>query len=173
MRRWIFINFPNAFIGKKADKKLITKLTTPEELSGLFNLAVLGLKRLLQNEDFSYSATIEETRARYIMMSDSLHAFILTHVVQEPEALVHKDHFFNQYREFCILHKLPVKDKEFVGRRLPKHCAVETVRKENGRCWKGIAIRKKDSDDDNQDIQGIHDTSLSKWLEEGEGEDGQ
>jgi putative DNA primase/helicase len=173
MRRWIFINFPNAFIGKKADKKLITKLTTPEELSGLFNLAVLGLKRLLMNGDFSYSATIEETRARYVMMSDSLHAFILTHVVQEPEALVHKDHFFIQYREFCILHKLPVKDKAFVGRLLPKHCSVDTFRNESGRHWKGIAIRNKDSDDDSQDIQGIHDTSLSKWLEEGEGEDGQ
>jgi len=39
-RRWILIQLPNNFEGENADKSLITKLQTPEELSGFLNLAL-------------------------------------------------------------------------------------------------------------------------------------
>jgi putative DNA primase/helicase len=39
-RRWILIDFPNTFEGKAADKDLIEKLVTPEELSGFLNKAL-------------------------------------------------------------------------------------------------------------------------------------
>jgi putative DNA primase/helicase len=37
-RRVIIISFPNRFEGNKADKRLISKLTTEQEKSGIFNI---------------------------------------------------------------------------------------------------------------------------------------
>src|SRR5207302_7003645 len=47
-RRWIIITFPNKFEGANDDRDMLSKLTTPEELSGIFNWALKGLKRLQQ-----------------------------------------------------------------------------------------------------------------------------
>ena len=64
-RRWILIRFPNNFEGEKADKSLITKLQTPEELSGFLNLALDGLKRVRENGKFSNEKSIEATQKEY------------------------------------------------------------------------------------------------------------
>jgi putative DNA primase/helicase len=42
------IDFPNKFEGIQADKQILQKLATESELSGLFNVALQGLKRLLK-----------------------------------------------------------------------------------------------------------------------------
>ncbi len=75
-RRWIILEFLNTFDGKKADKHLLEKLTRPEELSGLLNYALVGLKRLLEQADFSVNETVEQMRKQYIKRSDSVKAFI-------------------------------------------------------------------------------------------------
>jgi putative DNA primase/helicase len=46
-KRWLILPFEKVFDGKETkDSKLIDKLTTPEELSGLLNLALIALKQL-------------------------------------------------------------------------------------------------------------------------------
>jgi putative DNA primase/helicase len=75
-RRWILIRFPNNFEGEKADKSLITKLQTPEELSGFLNLAIDGLKRLRENEKFSNEKLIEATQKEYELNSNPIAAFM-------------------------------------------------------------------------------------------------
>lgn len=52
--RIILIEFPNEFRRDKEDKDLISKLTTNEEMSGLLNVALEGISRLLKNKSFSY-----------------------------------------------------------------------------------------------------------------------
>ena len=69
-RRWILIRFPNNFEGENADKSLITKLQTPEELSGFLNLALDGLKRLRENGKFSNEKSIEATQKEYELNSN-------------------------------------------------------------------------------------------------------
>ena len=58
--RWVIVPFPHTFDrgNKKTNPHLIEELTTPEELSGLFNWAVEGLKRVLEKSDFSYNSEI-------------------------------------------------------------------------------------------------------------------
>jgi len=51
-RKWMIIVCPNEFDGSKDKKKLIAELTTPQELSGLLNIALEGLKLLLKEDDF-------------------------------------------------------------------------------------------------------------------------
>ncbi|MDD2754422.1 MAG: phage/plasmid primase, P4 family [Methanothrix sp.] len=68
--RLIVVDFPNRFEGDKADKYLLDKLSTPVELSGLLNLAIAGLKRLLQKERFSYSMSVDEVADYYRLKSN-------------------------------------------------------------------------------------------------------
>lgn len=75
-RRWILINFPNQFKeGQNDDKHLFEKLTTPEELSGFLNLALSGLKRVLETEMFSYDQSIESVEKLYKSRSSSVGTF--------------------------------------------------------------------------------------------------
>src|SRR5208283_4253568 len=75
-RRWILIRFPNNFEGENTDKSLITKLLTPEELSGFLNLALDGLKRVRENGKFSNEKSIEATQKEYEFNSDPVAAFM-------------------------------------------------------------------------------------------------
>ena len=86
-RRWILIEFPNKFEGKSADKNLIKKLTTEKELSGLLNKAIIALKRLLNNGEFSYHKTIEEVEQMYRLKSDSVAAFADECVIMSSDDL--------------------------------------------------------------------------------------
>ena len=74
-RRWIIITFPNQYLNNP-DRKLLSKLTTDNELSGLLNYALIGLKRLLEKGDFSNPSSTEEVREEYIRKSDSVGSFI-------------------------------------------------------------------------------------------------
>ena len=47
-RRYNIISFPNNFEGKD-DPDLLNKLTTEEELSGIFNILMTALRRILKN----------------------------------------------------------------------------------------------------------------------------
>jgi putative DNA primase/helicase len=51
--RLIIINFPNQFLGDKADPSLIDKLTTEEELSGLLKLILKRLPGVLTRGIFT------------------------------------------------------------------------------------------------------------------------
>jgi len=75
-RRWILIRFPNNFEGEKADKSLIMKLQTPEELSGFLNLVLDGLKRLRKNGKFSNEKSVEATQKEYEFNSNPIAAFM-------------------------------------------------------------------------------------------------
>ncbi|MGA9150946.1 MAG: hypothetical protein WBZ36_10220 [Candidatus Nitrosopolaris sp.] len=44
------MSFPNKFDGNKNDPDLIKNLTTEEELSGIFNVLMVALKRVLNQK---------------------------------------------------------------------------------------------------------------------------
>ncbi|GAI75240.1 unnamed protein product, partial [marine sediment metagenome] len=71
-RRWIMINLPHKFEADKADTEILDKLTTEDELSGLLNVALRSLKRLLQQHRYSYEPSPDEIAARYRKASDSV-----------------------------------------------------------------------------------------------------
>jgi len=59
-RRKVILGFPTRFEGSRDDPDLLKKLTTEEELSGIFNVLMIVLKRVLnQNRIFINEKTIE------------------------------------------------------------------------------------------------------------------
>ena len=65
-RRWIILFFEKVFEGKNNDTKLIEKLTTPEEMSGLLNLALIALKQLIKDNEFIHTDDIATVRENII-----------------------------------------------------------------------------------------------------------
>lgn len=59
-----------------ADLKLTDKLTTEHELSGILNLAIMGLRNIIKNGGFTFSQTTEQIRSFMLKKSDSYKSFV-------------------------------------------------------------------------------------------------
>ena len=75
--RNIILSFPDQFEeGKNADPDLIAKLTTEEELSGIFNILMVALRNVLKNKRiFVNEKTIQERRIKYELASKPIECF--------------------------------------------------------------------------------------------------
>lgn len=114
-RRWVIINFPNQFLegDLKTDPNILKKLTIPSELSGFFNWAIEGLKRLLQNGKFSNAKSVEETREQYIRASDPVKAFAMDRIEFKAGSVITKDQVYKAFIEYCEKMKLPTCPKKY------------------------------------------------------------
>ena len=84
--RFCLIEFVHKFRGtKQGDKRLIRKLTDQNELSGFLNLALTGLKRLIDNDCFSYNKSFEEVEKAYLLNSNPVAYFMENYTVSSPE----------------------------------------------------------------------------------------
>lgn len=132
-RRWLLINFPYTFDESNRDVNKLKKLTTNEELSGVFNWSIIGLKRLLKNNTFSDKTSSDEIREQYIKLSDSLQAFVNERVEPNYDSDgIGKESFYRVYKMYCEKSKLVLATKDMVGKRLPQLIKTQTVRKMAG-----------------------------------------
>jgi len=127
-RRWLIVVFPNQFINDKADPYILQKLTTPEELSGLLNLVLPVLKKLLEKGQFSVSKTTEEIREDYIRKSSPIAAFVMDCLEVDSEAFIVKKDLFNAFAEYCRIRNLPSVTQDTFFKNLPKHVNVSDYR---------------------------------------------
>ena len=140
-RRWIIIDFPNEFKGKNADRTLINKLITAEELSGLLNLVIIALKGLLKNGEFSYNKTIEEVQRMYKLKSDSVATFAEECVQMSTEDTL-KAVVYDAYVKWCRKNGEKPESNVAFGKRFIK-LGYQTVREPTGDRkyqWEGISI---------------------------------
>lgn len=148
-RRWVFVNFTRKFgddpdAAKKADKKLLDKLTTDAELSGLLNHALKALKGLHERGGFSKNLSTEETRRIYTRLSDPVSVFIEYCCELDSTATVRRTDLYNAYAEFCnVNHQSSIGQPSFtrhitdMGKFAP--CSVGS-RGRQERAWRGLYI---------------------------------
>jgi P4 family phage/plasmid primase-like protien len=165
-RRWLVIDFPNSFYGEKRDVDLLSKLITPEEMSGLLNWALEGLRRLLDKGDFSKSPSTEEVRVQYQRMASPLKAFVDDCIIVNPDSWISKEDLFREFMEYCDHHKLPKPSKTVVGRDLPRYApSVRDERQQSGksreRGWGGIGFKKDGVDRDREERR--EEKPLDDW----------
>lgn len=103
-RRWLIVPFPYTFGegGKKADTKLINKITTNEELSGLLNLAIEGLKRLDTQGHFTANETTTNALESYKKEIDNVATFLDEMCVIGEEKRVTKQSLYHSYDRWCF-----------------------------------------------------------------------
>jgi len=144
-RRWLIFVFPNTFEGDACDHKILEKLTTPEELSGLLNWALVGLHRLQKTGHFTKSLTADELQELYESMSDPITAFIETRLIQSTSGAELKDDVYRAYYKFCRDKGYVAVTKRTLTTELKPRIAGlgesdRKIRGRSGRCWTGIRL---------------------------------
>jgi len=118
--RFCLVEFCNKFRGtNRDDKNLIKKLTEESELSGFLNVALNGLKRLYENDKFSYNKSFEETEREYILNSNPV-AFFMDKCTEHSESDMDSTMLYLNYAEWSKFQKLTRVSKIEFSRRLGK-----------------------------------------------------
>ncbi len=119
--RLLIINFPNQFLGDKANPYLIDELTTAEEMSALLSLVLKRVPRVLQSGISAKNSSIEENYVKYTQSSDPIKLFIemaIKKVDASENKYVSKDAIYQAYDKFCMDKRLPKESTESFSRRL-------------------------------------------------------
>lgn len=146
--RWIPIPLDNQLKGDEIDDFLIQKLTTPQEMQGLLNWALEGLKRLLKNGKFTYNKTEKEIKDIMLRFSTPLVAFIQDCVIKQDGNRMDKDLVYNIYTQYCENNKMPRLSKQSLSIKLKKLIPyLLDFRDSKKRYWKGVTIKYDTYDD--------------------------
>jgi len=149
-RRWVFINFPHRFEGDKADKRLLQKLARKDELSGLLNIALRGLERLMNRQGYSYEISADEVAEWYQKAANPIYAFVEDACNPDPDAWISKDALYAAFLEYCDEHNIPRIGKESFGKVLKNAKNIHVVSQRRGPRgtqmygWKGIQLRQEE-----------------------------
>jgi P4 family phage/plasmid primase-like protien len=123
-RRWIILVFPNEFKEDKADPHILDKIATKQELSGLLNMVIPRLKRLLEKGQFSYSKTTEEIKEDYIRKSSPIAAFVMDCLETDSDAFIIKKELYGVFTEYCRNRAIPMVTETTFFKNLPQHVAI-------------------------------------------------
>lgn len=144
-RRWIIIDFPHSFpVGHPGrDERLLEKLTTPEELSGLLNLALTGLRRLKERGYFAEPTSCQAELSEYKRTNDSVRLFADERLRAVDTGLrTDRVYLFSQYRNFCTDEGLrPVSARRFYSKIEELFPAAESVISGGVRFYGGIVLK--------------------------------
>ena len=148
IRRVIIIAFPNRFEGKKEDRHLISKLTTDEEISGIFNVLMIALRRIRMNKEiYEHTKIIENKSTRYLVTVDPIQAFLDKAV--SPESLVtdrtYKDRLYDSYKRFCKKNTLSIVNYDSFCRNIKNKDYLDGREGTEDRkyFWKGIRLTEE------------------------------
>jgi len=158
--KWVLIEFPYKFITQKEfdllkenekfkhkiiNPDIIKELTTKEELSGLLNLALDSLDRLLKNKDFSYSKGTKEVKDLWIRKSDSFMAFCLDCLEESFGDKISKKELTKEYFKYRKKHKISGTSEKSIKITLENLFGVTEFRDWSGnreRFWEGIKFKE-------------------------------
>jgi P4 family phage/plasmid primase-like protien len=172
--RWLIEQFKQTFNGR-ADP--LPKLTTPQELSGLFSILIkYFVPTLLLNRCFiGAPADINITRDIYLKNSDNVKAFSESCLQYEPAADVPKADFYATYLEYCKHYNLIFKPEIAFWKGLRQIVSYAEHRPERGGpAWirgQALSLPQKDEGQTQQiDIKTVLNEKrynlYSKFLEE-------
>jgi len=155
--RWLPVQLDNEVPEEEQDGFLINKLTSPEEMSGILNWALEGLKRLFKNNRFSFNKTPDEVKAIMCRSGNPLYAFVSDVLQEKLTARISKEKMYEIYRVYAKENKLTPLSKEQLGRQLGKVAHFIVAKSDvAGRFWENVSIVSNFKD--NPEIKKILDT---------------
>lgn len=147
-RRWRITNWDVQIEADRQDPNLLDELTTPGELSGVFNVLAALARRLIRQRGFSYNATIHQNRTEWGNRSNVIRAFVskCLHIQREggPELSALSADVYASYVKFCQKNQFTARKQTGFMEELKSVVPVRSENaKVNGRVLKvvrGIAI---------------------------------
>ena len=152
-KRFIVIMFNDPIPKDKQDPNLLEKLTTQEELSGIFNFAYEGLIRALERKSLDEPGDALERKDLYLAMSDPVTGFINEYIVEEWNSFEIKQNLINAFFTYCKKKGfIPKSDRKFYEEFKKTvyvrnyHPTLYSAEHPNGKqvaCYKGVKLLKK------------------------------
>lgn len=123
-RRLKIVEFPNKFSQEAGTGIPNFKGRLLEELPGILNWSLKGLRRFREKGQFTKSKDVESAKKRYEAENDSVASFAQERMrkvqVDEPRYTVPKKYLYRQYQEFCEENGLKGVGRRKMVRRLKK-----------------------------------------------------
>lgn len=145
-RRWIIIEWKEQFTGDNADKNIVQKLTTEEELSGVLNILLGIVRKLIQKGRLSTNKTTEQIRLEWQEKADLIQAFINNSIEKDASSYITKEETYSKYVLWCSAHNYAAKSQKSFAERVKQLLPVEeTTPRISGkrvRAWKGIKFKE-------------------------------
>lgn len=158
--RWIIVHFLREFTIKTGENPhILEEICTSEEFSGLLNLAIVGAKKLLTNNQFSTdNISIAEKRERFLSISDVIPLFLEKALIQEEGKTMTRRELYNVFQAFItvtkteFIHTMQLQTQSkfsrdfisYIRRNIDKyswiHMAKEAVGKSVVDVWEGIGL---------------------------------
>jgi len=156
--RWIVIEFSNQFDRETRNPNILVDISTEGEMSGLFNWAVAGLKRLNKNKGYSEHRSLEEVREFMQKGSNPISEFATTYIVKDIESEITKEKLYKAYLEFCKFFDYPTKDSNVFSRQVKQYLPIgfdegQSRKKKSKRVWRGIRCIFSTSDTQQEEIK--------------------
>jgi len=146
-KRWIIFHFERVFTGEDKDVNLIDKMRTEEEKSGILNLALTGLKRLIDNGGFVGSDDIETVRDDYIGNSADIGRFIEDKCIitkNIEDSIICRD-LWGIYLSYCKDKGITSKDDKTFGMELmAKHVTKKQLMMDYDRAYYYVGVKLKE-----------------------------
>ncbi len=99
--RWVIVPIERRIPDDQVDVLLESKLTTPDELSGLLVLAVEGLRRLMLRGAFGLPKAAREAGDKYRDRLDTVRGFVVECCVLHPDSWSPRSALYRSYRQWC------------------------------------------------------------------------
>ena len=104
LRRWVYIPFDQKLKGDDVDKEILERLTTPDEISGLFNALIQAWKLLKIQGDFIPSSRGKEVKEEHISDSDRILGFCENFVEFDPDSTCLSAEIYAAYELYEQVH---------------------------------------------------------------------
>jgi len=127
LRRLLIVPFNATFTKANRDIHIVSKLKS--ELSGIFNLAMQGYERFIQQDGFTDSDVIEQEVKSYVDDNDTVQNFIVDNCVIQPESEVTVNKLYTSYAFYCDNGNLKPLNKIRFGKRM-KQLLMQRYHKE-------------------------------------------
>lgn len=151
-RRWLVTRFQKT-ITKKIPNFIAT-LTTEEERSGLFNLAIQALSRLLNQGEFSNTQDVEEIKLEMMRSGSSIAKFASDVLEEETGHELSKEALYEAYTQYCKDDDLSAETMKMFGTRLPQYIKfisdgrITDIRGKQQRGWRNARLKGTDNTED-------------------------
>jgi putative DNA primase/helicase len=100
-RRWILVEFPNRFEGNNCNKNILDEIDCDGELEGLLNKAIDSFEKVLENNEFTISKSIEAAKNEWMKKANSVYGFVTERIDRDIEGAIEKDIVWDDYLEYC------------------------------------------------------------------------
>ena len=149
--RWIVLSFIKR--AENPDLKLGEKLSTSEELSGLLNLALRGLVRVMEIGKFSYPAEPHEIKMQMLRSGSPIARFAYEGIEEGIGEWISKESLYEEFIKFTNKNQMQAVTMIEFGKQLQNFAGYITDSKgsENGRQargWRNVRTKGEEGSED-------------------------